>query len=283
MAFIPSLPSKSKLPLLSFSTLGCPDWSLEKIADFAVKNHYQGVEIRGIQGELDLTKTRYFNSPEAIGATKKLFEDKGIKIVNLGASCELHHADAEQRQKNLDDGKRFADLAAKLGCPYIRVFPNRLPKDQDRAQTFGLISQGLNFLGDYASGGVKILMETHGDLAHADDILKVFSQVESPNTGLVWDVSNMWFDAREPVATVYDKLKKYILHTHIKDRDIVNGVDQCVLLGKGQVPVFEAIDLLVKNKYKGYFSFEWEKMWQPQIAAPEIALADYPKAMKKHF
>ncbi|MBS1751570.1 MAG: sugar phosphate isomerase/epimerase, partial [Bacteroidetes bacterium] len=38
-----------KRPLLSFSTLGCPDWEFEHILDFAVKNEYQGIEIRGIK------------------------------------------------------------------------------------------------------------------------------------------------------------------------------------------------------------------------------------------
>ena len=52
---------------------------------------------------------------------------------------------------------------------------------------------------------------------------------------------------------------------------------------QGEVPIFEAIDALQKGGYKGYYSFEWEKLWHPEIAAPEIAIADYPVAMKKHF
>ena len=40
--------------LLSFSTLGCPDWEFEQILDFAVKNRYQGIELRGIKRQVDL-------------------------------------------------------------------------------------------------------------------------------------------------------------------------------------------------------------------------------------
>ena len=54
-------------------------------------------------------------------------------------------------------------------------------------------------------------------------------------------------------------------------------------MGKGEVPIFEAIDILYKDGYKGYYSFEWEKLWHPDIDEPEIALADYPKAMMQHF
>jgi len=41
---------------LSFSTLGCPDWSFEKITDFAAANGYSGIEIRGLQRQMDLTR-----------------------------------------------------------------------------------------------------------------------------------------------------------------------------------------------------------------------------------
>ncbi len=54
-------------------------------------------------------------------------------------------------------------------------------------------------------------------------------------------------------------------------------------LGNGEAPIFEGIDTLSKGGYNGYFSFEWEKLWHPEIAEPEIALADYPKKMKDHF
>ena len=49
------------------------------------------------------------------------------------------------------------------------------------------------------------------------------------------------------------------------------------------MPIFEAIDLLRKGGYKGYYSFEWEKLWHPEIEAPELAIADYAQAMKDHF
>ncbi len=139
-------------------------------------------------------------------------------------------------------------------------------------------------LGDHAKGSnVRVLMESHGEVVHSDDIVKIMQTAEHPNVGMVWDIVNMWSVTKEPPAQVYEKLKKYIYHTHIKDLKIVDGKERYVLLGKGETPIFEAIDILAKNDYKGYYSFEWEKMWHPEIEEPEIALADYPKAMKEHF
>src|SRR5580765_7864083 len=67
---------KKYKPLLSFSTLGCPDWSFEEIVAFAAANNYDGIEIRGIQRELDLTKAAPFNSKENIANALKLMHDK---------------------------------------------------------------------------------------------------------------------------------------------------------------------------------------------------------------
>jgi sugar phosphate isomerase/epimerase len=271
-------------PLLSFSTLGCPDWSFETILNFAVDNGYDGIEIRGIQRELDLLKCNEFSSKENILSTRKLVEDKKIKIVGLGSSAAMHHADPAERKKNLDGAKSFIHLAQQLNCPYVRVFPNNFPKDQDRNKTMDLIITALQELGDFAKNtGVTVLMETHGDLVQSEEIAKLMNAVNRSNVGLVWDVVNMWSVSKEPPTQVYARLKKYIRHTHIKDLVFANGKQEYVLLGKGATPVFEAIDILAKDKYKGYFSFEWEKLWHPEIAEPEIAIADYAKVMKEHF
>lgn len=275
---------KKNKPLLSFSTLGCPDWSFEKIVNFAKENGYDGLEIRTIQREMDLPKCAEFSSPQKIAATSKFVKDSGLKIINLGASSALHHRDPAERKKNIDEAKQFIDLAAQLRCPYIRVFPNDFPKDQDRNATIYLIVKGLLELGDYAKGSdVTVLMESHGQVVRSDDLETIMRAAEHKHVGMIWDIVNMWSVTKESPAEVYKRLKKYIRHAHIKDLSLVDGKEQYVLLGKGETPVFEGIDALNKGNYTGYFSFEWEKLWHPEIAEPEIALADYPKTMNKHF
>ncbi len=281
-------------PPLSFSTLGCPDWTFPAIMNFAQKNNYQGLEIRGILRQMDLSKCPEFSRAENIAATLRQMGDHGLKFVDLGSSAELHHADAASRQKHLDEGRRFIDLAQQLRCPYIRVFPNNLPKDQDRDATLDLIIKGLIELGEHArNSGVTVLMESHGEIVDSVLLEKIMKGAEGPNTGLVWDIYNMWSVTKEPPAQVYGRLKKYIHHTHIKDGKtigghvvdgrVVDGKEQYLFLGQGDSPIFEAIGILYKNGYPGFYSFEWEKLWHPEIAAPELALADYPVAMKRYF
>lgn len=270
--------------LLSFSTLGCPDWSFQQIVDFAVQHGYKAIEIRGIQRQLDLTKCKEFDSPQNRQATLKLMKEKGLRFINLGASTNLHFAEGAEREKNLAEARRFIDLAQQINCPYVRVFPNVFPKDQHKETTMNLIAKGLSDLGNYAKNKkVMVLMETHGEVVKMDDIEKIMQLASNGNVGLVWDVANMWSVTKESPVEVYKKLKKYIRHTHIKDSKVVDGKGQYTLLGQGEVPIFEAIDALSKGGYNGYYSFEWEKLWHPEIAEPEVAFAQYSKVMKQHF
>lgn len=274
---------KNKL-LLGFSTIGCPDWTFQQVVDFGASHGYTGLEIRGIKRQMDLTKCDEFSSPEKIKATLSLMGEKNLKFTNLGSSAKMHFADGAEREKNLAEARAFIDLAQKINCPFVRVFPNEFPKDQDRNKTMDIVSKNLLILGDYAKErNVTVLMETHGDFSRSEDVLKVMKAAAHPNIGLVWDISNMWTETKESPLEVYKKLKKYILHTHIKDAKLHGDKIQYVLLGQGDVPIFEAIDILSKNGYQGYYSFEWEKLWHPELPEPEIALADYPRAMKKHF
>ena len=262
---------------LAFSTLGCPDWSLKQIVDCSVKNDYKGFEIRGLAGEMDLPKCPEFNKTN-LPASLRLIKDNDIKIINLGSSVNLHFAQEDKRKSNLDDAKRFIDLAEQLECPFVRVFPDDLPPDQSVEQTLDLIISGLVTLGEYAKGSnVTILLESHGKVVYKDMLLKIMAGANHPKVGLIWDFFNMWVVTKESPMEVFDTLGKYIKHVHIKDANLVAGKPAYCLIGQGVAPLREAMDSLKRANYKGYYSFEWEKKWHPEIQDPEIAFPHFAK------
>ncbi len=267
--------SGNDMPKLSFSTLGCPGWDFDKILEQAVLHHYQGIELRGILGQLDLTKINLF-TPLNIASTRRKTSDLGIQIVNLGSSANLHFIDIQKRQSNLDDAKKFIDLASQLNCPFVRVFPNDLPANQKDSDTLDAISSALQVLGDHANGSkVKVLLESHGKVIRAQQLLQIMQQANHSRVGLVWDFFNMWSVTKEPIQDVYQLLHPYILHTHIKDAILTEKGENYTLIGQGNAPVKQAVQLLQKGNYQGYYSFEWEKLWHPEIAEPEIAIPHF--------
>lgn len=271
-------------PLFSFATLGCPDWSFERIISFAAASGYQGIEFRGLQREFDITKTKVFGNTSGIIAAKRLVRSNNINIVCLGSSAVLHHTDAVLRKKNFDEVKRFIQLAEQLDCPFVRVFADKYPKEMDKDKAAQWIADGINELARFARGkNVDILLSTHGDIATVGDVQSVMSRVTFCNTGISWDILNMWYANKQSPAEVYPQIKKYIRLVHVKDMRFTNNEETNVLPGRGDVPVFEGIEVLRKDGYKGYYSFVWEKFWYPELEEPEVAFADYINVMKSHF
>lgn len=276
-ALNPLFKENKKTEKLAFSTLGCPDWRLKQIVDCSVENGYKGFEIRGLAGEMDLPKCPEFNKTN-LPASLRLIKDNDIKIINLGSSVNLHFAQEDKRKSNLDDAKRFIDLAEQLECPFVRVFPDDLPSDQTVEQTLDLIISGLITLGEYAKGSnVTILLESHGKVVYKDMLLKIMAGANHPKVGLIWDFFNMWVVTKESPKEVFDTLGKYIKHVHIKDANLVDGKPAYCLIGQGVAPLREAMDSLNRSNYKGYYSFEWEKKWHPEIQDPEIAFPHFAK------
>lgn len=270
-------------PLLSFSTLGCPAWTFSQVLQHAATNNYQGIEIRGIKGDLDLPNNPLFSASN-IAQTKREIADSHRKIVNLGSSANMHFIDAKKRQSNLDDAKKYIELAHQLACPFIRVFPNDLPKDQDEKATVDTIIKSLIELGDFAkNSGVKVLLESHGKVIKSDMLLHIMQEANHANVGLVWDFFNMWSVTKEAPTDMYNQLKKYIYHTHIKDAVLTEKGETYTLLGEGNSPVKEALHALKSGGYTGYYSFEWEKLWHPEIQEPEIAIPHYAKNFANYW
>lgn len=267
---------------LAFSSIAMPGWPLIKILDFAKAYRFDGVEFRGLQGEMDLTKCSDFSALK-IKETVKIFKERAINIIGLGSSAKMHFND-KSKIENLDEAKRYIELAHQLKCPYIRVFPDKISNKIPKKDVLDIIVQNLAYLAQFSNGaGVSVLLETHGDLLWSDDLLYVMKNSGGKSTGLIWDICNMWSITKEPPSVVYKKIGRYIRHVHIKDAFVIGTGLQYKLLGEGNIPLGEAITSLEQNHYKGFYSFEWEKLWHPELLNAEIALPQYKKTMQKYF
>jgi sugar phosphate isomerase/epimerase len=278
---IPGRPRAARYPI-AFSTLGCPAWSWKTVLDQADRLGYPAIELRGIAGEMDLTKV-----PELIGSRQaEAMRDLaalGVVISDLGASAAMHET-GTAREKAFDEGRRFIDLAHALRVPYVRMFGDKIPAGEDRAVAIARVVDGFREMSAYASkAGVTILMESHGDFTHSDDIRRVHEGVASPAFAILWDAHHTFAAGNEHPADTWAALGKWVRHTHLKDSR-PDGTDRrYVLTGSGDVPVKAQVEVLAKAGYKGYYCFEWEKKWHPEIEDPEVAFPHYAKTMTTYL
>lgn len=266
---------EARLPL-AFSTLGCPQWEWNKILDFAMQHKFAAIELRGLQGNLDLPSNPVF-APGQIGQAKRDLSSRKLRIACVSSSANLYVEDPAKRAKELGDARRFIDLASALGSPCVRVFGGKDESDKSPAPdapTKARVAAGLRELGKYAGPrNVTVILESHDHFTSSATLKDVLSQVDSENVGLLWDAYHTFADGHEEPEFTVGQLGKWIRHTHLKDS--ADTSEHYVLIGRGTVPIERQISALRAIDYKGFFCFEWEKLWHPDLADPEIAIADF--------
>src|SRR5437867_4769087 len=170
---------------IAFSTLGCPKWDWPTILKYASNLGYAAIELRGIQGEMDLTRRPEFSSARLAESLKDL-EARDLRISDLGASARLHEYEAAKRSSQIDEAKRFIDLAHRLKAPYVRVFGDKFLAGQTRQATIDRVVSGLRDLGEYAAGSdIGVLLESHGDLTDSATLLEIMKGAAMPSVGLL--------------------------------------------------------------------------------------------------
>jgi sugar phosphate isomerase/epimerase len=266
----------------AFSTLACPQWSLEQIIENALRLGYNGVELRLLDGKLidpvnDATKVE-----QAVVRCR----ESGLDVCALDTSCKFNHPDATERAQQEAALLNWIRLAQAVQVPILRVFggqapettpPSTVQEEDDR------VAGSLRRVAPQAEkANVTIALETHDAFSSALRVAQVLKAVDSPAVGALWD-SHHPYRVGESVLEVVATLRQRIVHVHIKDArrsEAERSGWELTLMGEGEVPVKEQIELLEKNGYTGYISVEWEKMWHPEIPDPEIALPQHMEWLK---
>lgn len=269
---------------ISFSTLACPDWKIERIIELAARNTFEGIELRFVEGEGSLWRLPAF-SGSGLADTRRQIADGGLAIPCLDTGCFFHYPDLEERLKAKEEGERMTDLAAALHSPGIRVFGDRTQPGATRAATIEWIAEGLRALAEIARPkGVEVWLETHGDFASSRGTLDILDAVPSSMIGTVWDPANCMATSGERPADGAKALGSRIRHAHIKDLCRTGENTWLpVLTGEGDFPVLDVPLALQQQKYDRFISFEWEKKWSPQIADAEIAVQQFAQWWRTHW
>jgi sugar phosphate isomerase/epimerase len=258
-----------------FSTLGCPNYSVDEVIAMAVANGYRGVELRFIRGTIELASLPEF-SGAGLAETRQKFEDAGIDVVGIGTSLRMVSLDAEVRERQLESARVNTAIAAGLGAKYLRVFGGPLPAEQDRERTLDAVAAGLGEIGEAsAQSGVTSLLETHDDFSRSGAIHELYRRGMSERVEVLWDTLHSYRHG-EVGAETWAALGPRIRLVHVKDARVATpeGFD-LALTGEGSVPVGGFLDLLEAKGYDGFVNFEWEKGWHPEIAEPEVALPHF--------
>jgi sugar phosphate isomerase/epimerase len=251
----------------AFSTLGCPDLTLEQALVLAKAHGCAGLELRMLSGSLDLPACLR----QAYGTPDKLareLQGRGVAIVALDASMRLIDPAPADREALL----ALVPWAEALGVPHLRVFDGGKQADEAElkraAETFRWWRE------QRAARGwrVDLMVETHDSLLTAAAIERLLAAC--PGVKLLWDAHHTWRQGGEEPLVTWRRINRDVVHIHVKDS--VSRPDDglpytYVPPGEGEFPA-GGLRAVLQREFPGVLSLEWERHWHPKLAPLPTAL-----------
>jgi sugar phosphate isomerase/epimerase len=266
---------------LSFTTLGCPTWTLRQIVENAARMGYDGVDFRGLLDDIDISGRPEFTTH--LNGTRRLLSDHRIAVSGLALSARFAVVDPVARQEQSDEVRRNLALAAELGTHVMRVYGGRVPEGYTVETIMPFLVENLRAMGDEADGyDVTLALESHDDWTDSAALARVIAEADHPRVRVLWDLHHPFRAGGELPEVTYANLGPYTVSTHLKDSvPLEGGGHVYVALGEGDVPLKAMLDLLVAGGYDGYAILEWEKRWHPELAEPEDVFPQFVAKMRE--
>jgi sugar phosphate isomerase/epimerase len=258
---------------ISFTTLGCPGWDMDTVCAKGRAYGYDGVDFRGLQGDLDITLLPAFTSGAA--ATRRKINDAGLAVAGIASSIRV--CEADKQEANIEEAKRTIAVCHGLGCDNVRVFGGGDLSAFTRQQ---LAEVGLRNMEEIlaldGADSLHWLFETHDNWIKSTDCRLLLDRIANPAFGALWDMGHTPRVGGESPQQTYAAIGPRVGYTHVKDAAYEPGHKlamadgwRYVAPGTGQLPLAEAIALLKAHGYDGWLLFEHEKRWHPDLPEPE--------------
>ena len=189
------------------------DWDIATLIKSCEATGFEAVELRathkhGVEPALD---------GAARADVRKRFADSKVRLLSLGTVSEFHSPDAAVVRKNVEECKRFLDLARDLGCLGIKVRPNGIPAGVPEETTIAQIGAALRECGE-AGAGVEIWVEVHGrDSCHPPRIAGMMKACDHAGVGVCWNSNAEDLMGGKSVKPAFDLLKPWLRNVHINE------------------------------------------------------------------
>ena len=201
-----------KLGLVTYNL--AKDWDVPTIIKNCEATGFEAVELRtthkhGVEPSL---------GKEQRADVKARFAGSKVRLLSLGSVCEFHSPDQSVVRKNMDECKRFIELARDIGALGVKVRPNGIPKEVPEEKTIAQIGAALRECGDAAkAAGVEIWVEVHGrDSCLPPRMAGMMKAANHPNVGICWN-SNPEDLINGSIKPGFEMLKPYLRNAHINE------------------------------------------------------------------
>lgn len=182
--------------------------------------------------------------------------------------------DEKGRQEQIEYVKKGIETAVYLGTKTLRVFSGSASEGISYDEGRKYIIDCFKVCASYAEEkGVVMVLENHGLFAGKSSQVKdIIETVGSPALRANTDTGNFLLVCENPLEAV-NNLRDYIGFVHFKDFKKVDAdghyeatdgsLYSGTVIGEGEVPLKDIVDVLYIHGYKGYLSIEFEGEGDP--------------------
>ena len=262
----------------AFSTVACPDWTLDQVAHHAQGWGFLGVELRTFgNGSSTLACDPALTSALK---TRTLFRRAGVSICSLATGVRFDDpitppllGQLLDHEQSVREGKSAVDLAVQLECPLVRVFAFELNGHERRHSALARITERLGKVADHCrNSGVRLVLENGGSFSRSADIAEIIDRVNSPMLAAAYCPAAAGGESPQAGLNVLgDRL------LIAKFKDFHAGVP-CALV-EGDLHAQEAASALVSRGFTGWGVYEYDRAWFKEAGNIDAVMARSAKRL----
>lgn len=276
---------------ISFSSLGDPKKPLVDLVRLLAAEGYDAIELRGRPNE----HVHWQDSPERRREVRKILADAGIEAASVSTYIFAANRDPLGPDKpdhrdeagNIEELKRWVDLAGDLGARNVRIFGGALTPGETHDDALPRVARIMD-AGAAVNPDINICIECHDVWNTGKIVSRVLDATKHKNCKALLDVHGPQHANEPPEVTIALLKPERIAYLHLKDYFIGPRPDgkrdmyQC-FIGAGTTPVRKTIHLLKKANWSGYLNIEWEGIYHKYMPATEAAIVQGILKLKEYL
>jgi sugar phosphate isomerase/epimerase len=212
-------------------------------------------------------------SDQFLASLRRIAYKNAVSLYSLGVRVRLCQPTLELQRAEVENAKKWVDVAEKLGASHVRVLGGSVPKGAGEPQAIAWAVEVLKRSAEYAGNkGILLGLENDAGLtASAKSTVEIVQQANSPWVGVNLDTGNFPIDGYRQISSCIP----HALNVHIKP--YIAGADGT----REKADWDRLLETLGQGGYKGYLSLEYEEKEDPGAAVPVLA-AELRRCVQRH-
>jgi sugar phosphate isomerase/epimerase len=193
---------------------------------------------------------------DRLAALQQTLKEYDLSVSSIGSPIGKIGIE-EDFEPHRERMRHAAEVAGRLGAPYVRIFSFFVPDGDDPDTHRDEVLRRMRALAEVAEQHDVVLLhenekDIYGDIPRR--CLDIVTSVDSPKLRLAWDAANFVQVGVRPFTEGYAQLRPYVEYVQIKDARFADA--SVVVAGAGDGEVVETVRALRDDGFDGFFSLE---------------------------